>query len=465
MTIISTSAGAITGRLAAYAADLEFEQIPSSTIDRAKQAILDLLGIAIRASAEGDSSAVSRRVVDGLAAPGKATAIGIGPHYQPQYAALLNGIFAHTLDFDDTHEGGSIHPGATVIPAALAIAEERAASGRRLLAAIVASYDVTVRLSEAAGAAAQYDRGFHPTATCGTFGATAAVANVAEAGAHVLENAFGINGSQAAGSLQFLENGAWNKRIHTGLAAHNAILAFRFAEAGALGAASPLEGRSGFFRGYTDDPEPQRAVATLGSRFAIDETAFKPYPSCRYSHAALDVLREAVSAPGYDPNAIESVTIGLPRKGLDLIGVPADTKRAPSSIVDGQFSMHFLAAVALLRGRMTWDDYELLGDPAVVATIDRIRVVLDPEIEERFPTMGASVEITTRGATTRRINWTPKGEPANPLGWDEVIAKFMSLATAVYGRDHCVRLVDMVRGTELLDDAGALTWFLAAPDR
>jgi len=455
----------ITNRLAEYAVTLRFADVPKATVEKTKQAVLDLLGIAIRASIERESSAVVRTVVDQLGAAGKATGIGIGPRYQPHYAALLNATFAHTLDFDDTHEGGSLHPGATTIPAVLAIAEDIRAGGERVIAAIVAGYDATVRISEAGGPAAQYDRGFHMTATCGTFGATAAIANVSSASASVLENAFGINGSQAAGSLQFLENGAWNKRIHTGLTAHNAILALRFAQAGALGAGDALEGRCGFFRGYTDGANPQHVVRTLGERFAIDETAFKPYPSCRYSHAALDLLRDIVAEQKLVPGSVKSVRIGIPRKGLDLIGVPEAAKRTPHSIVDGQFSMHFLAAVALTRGRMTWDDYALLGDPEIARTIERIEVYVDPEIEARFPTMAVSVEIVTGDGTIRRVNWTPKGEPDKPLSWDEVETKFTSLARAVYDDAHCSRIVKMVRSLELLDEIGELTTLLGPPTR
>lgn len=455
----------VTRRLAEYAVKLGFSDLPAATVEKTKQAVLDLLGIAIRASIAGESSDVVRQVVDSLGGAGKATGIGIGPRYQPHYAALLNGTFAHTLDFDDTHEGGSIHPGAPAIMAVLAVAEETRASGKDVIAAIVAGYDTTVRIAEAADPAAHYDRGFHPTATCGTFGATAAIANVTKASADVLENAFGINGSQSAGSLQFLENGAWNKRIHTGLTAHNAILALRFAQAGALGAREALEGRCGFFRGYTDGADVEHVVKTLGKAFAVDETAFKPYPSCRYSHAAIDLIREIVTEAKLAPESVSAIRIGLPRKGMDLVGVPEAAKRAPQSIVDGQFSMFFLAAVALLYGRMTWDDYKLLGDKEVARTIERIDVREDPEIEARFPTMAASVEIDANGTTTRRINWTPKGEPDKPLTWEDVEAKFTSLARAVYDDAHCKRIIETVRSLERAGDTGELMALLGARTR
>lgn len=468
MTMTAATAEAIastkiTRRLAEYATRLRFGDLPTETVDKTKQAVLDHVGIAIRSSIDTESSSVVKKVVDALGSAGRATAVGIGPRYQPHYAALLNGTFAHTLDFDDTHEGGSIHPGATTIPVVLALGEEARAPGERVIAAIVAGFDATVRISEAADPASHYDRGFHPTATCGTFGATAAAANVAGASADVLENAFGINGSQAAGSLQFLENGAWNKRIHTGLAAHNAIVAFRFALAGAVGAREPLEGRCGFFRGYTDDPKPEHVVATLGERFAVDETAFKPYPSCRYSHAAIEQLCAILDEEKLSADAVDSVRIGLPRKGMDIIGIPEGPKRRPAGVVDGQFSMYFLAAVALLRKRMTWDDYALLGDPHIERIVDRITVEIDPEIEARFPTMAASVEVAAGGRRIRRINWTPKGEPAKPMTWDDVERKFRGLARAVYDDAHCTRIVQMVRSLELVDEIAELTTLLGPP--
>ena len=459
----AAAAATISHRLAEYATGLRFADLPAATIEKTKQAVLDHVGIGVRSSIDRESSAVVRQVVDGLGSEGRGTAFGIGPRYQPHYAALLNATFAHTLDFDDTHEGGSIHPGATTIPVVLALGEEARATGQQAIAAIVAGYDATVRISEAADPAAHYDRGFHPTATCGTFGATAAGASVSGLGTGVLENALGINGSQASGSLQFLENGAWNKRLHTGLAAHNAVLALRFARAGAVGARAPLEGRNGFFRGFTDDADPERVVRTLGEAFAIDETGFKPYPSCRYSHAAIELLCEIVAQERLSPDAVEGIRIGLPRKGIDLIGIPETSKRAPEGIVDGQFSMYFLAAVALLRQRMTWDDYELLGDPLVARTMAKIRVEIDPEIEARFPTMAASVEVVAGGRAFRRINWTPKGEPGKPMDWRELEQKFRALARAVYDDAHCTRIVEMVRSLELVGEIGELTSLLGHP--
>ena len=249
MSVASERANA-TARVAGHVASLRFEMLEPETVAHAKAAVLDVIGIALRAGTDADSTPALTRAVDALDAGGPARVIGSDRGYQPQHAALLNATYAHTLDFDDTHVGGSIHPGAPTIPAVLAVAETERRSGRALLAAIVAGYDVCVRLSEALTPAAQYDRGFHPSATCGAFGAAAAVANLSGDDAAMTANAFGVVLSAAAGSMQYLENGSWNKRFHVGFAAYNGIVAERFARAGVVGAADALDGRFGLRHSY-----------------------------------------------------------------------------------------------------------------------------------------------------------------------------------------------------------------------
>jgi 2-methylcitrate dehydratase PrpD len=449
-----------TALLARHAAGLRFEMLAPETVAHAKAAVLDLIGIAVRAGSEGDSTPALTGAVDALDGGGPARVIGSDRGYQPQHAALLNATYAHTLDFDDTHVGGSIHPGAPTIPAALAVAETEHRSGRALLAAIVAGYDVCVRLSEALTPAAQYARGFHPSATCGGFGAAAAVANLVGDDAATVANAFGVALSSAAGSMQYLENGSWNKRFHVGFAAYNGIVAERFARAGVVGAADALHGRFGFRHAYAGAGSFDGLEAALAGARAIDETAFKPYPSCRYTHAALDELIDLRRTHGIDPATIEQVTIALPRVSFALVKDPELQKRAPQSIVDGQFSMVWVAAVALLRGGFGWDDYALLADPTVLELIGRIEVVADERIEALGQSMGASVRVRANGTTYERFTPAPKGEPDRPLAWDDVVAKFDGLAAVRYDAGRRRRIVAAVRDLETLADVADLTALL-----
>jgi 2-methylcitrate dehydratase PrpD len=442
----------VTDELAEYSSRLRYDDLPADVVEKTKQLILDLFGNAICAARDAEStpSIVAATVMS--SAPGVSTVIGQTYCLSPGDAAFVNGALAHSLDFDDTHRNGSVHPGASAIPLALAIGEDARKDGRQLIAAVVAGYDVTCRLAVALGAKNHYDLGFHPTGTAGVFGATAAGGNLLGLDAATISSALGINGSQAAGSLQFFDNGAWNKRIHPGLAARSAVTALNLARSGFLGASRAIEGTNGFLRGYSGNPRPREATRDLGQRFEVLATAIKPYPACRYAHAPLDSIVRLVKEHDLRPSEIERVRIGLSDAGVDLIGRPVRRKRNPQNVVDGQFSLPFLAAVALARRRMTWDDYELIGDPAIRRLISRIEVSPDTRATRAFPKRWLSVvEIWARGRVYRDVNWRARGEPEAPLSWDEVIAKFDGL-TSPSTRKARQGLVDGVRNLDQLDD-------------
>src|SRR6201994_956462 len=204
----------ITAELARFTADIRLDRLPPDVAARARFLLLDLVGNIVRArhDAESTSSFLGAVRAMGMAA-GNSGVFGDPARYTPLGAAFLKGALAPSLDFDDTHAAGSLHPGAPVIPAALAAGEMVGASGSDVLAAIIAGYEITCRIALALPAGEHYDRGFHPTATCGALGAAAAAPRVLGLDADGVANAIGTVLSQAAGSLQFLSNGAWTKRF------------------------------------------------------------------------------------------------------------------------------------------------------------------------------------------------------------------------------------------------------------
>ncbi len=210
----------ITQDLSEFTAAIQLDRLPAPVVARTRLLLLDLVGNIVRARHDAESTppllAAARAL--GLAA-GNSAVFGDTARYTPAGAAFLNGALAHSLDFDDTHAEASLHPGAPVIPAALAAGEMAGASGADVLAAIVAGYEVTCRVALALPAGEHYRRGFHPTATCGVFGAAAAAARVFGLGPDQVADALGIALSQSAGSLQFLANGAWTKRFQVGWSA------------------------------------------------------------------------------------------------------------------------------------------------------------------------------------------------------------------------------------------------------
>jgi 2-methylcitrate dehydratase PrpD len=216
----------ITQQLSGLTAGIRLDRLPPDVVQRARYLLLDLVGNIIRArhDAESTPSFLAAARAMGMAA-GNTGVFGDSARYTPAGAAFLNGALAHSLDFDDTHAAGSLHPGAPVIPAALAAGEMVGASGADVLAAIIAGYEITCRVALALPAQAHYDRGFHPTATCGAFGAAAAAARVFGLDADGIAGALGTVLSQCAGSLEFLVNGAWTKRFQVGWAACNGLMA------------------------------------------------------------------------------------------------------------------------------------------------------------------------------------------------------------------------------------------------
>jgi 2-methylcitrate dehydratase PrpD len=299
-----------------------------------------------------------------------------------------------------------------VVPAAFAVGEMVGASGKQVLTAIVAGYEVCCRLGNALDPTSHYAKGFHPTATAGTYGAAAAAGKLFGLSKDQLISAFGVSGSQAAGSLQFLVNGAWNKRYQVGAAAMNGVIAATLARNDFIGATESVEGKHGLLVGYSDNSHPEKAVADLGSVYETMKIGIKPYPSCRYTHAAIDALVAMRREHNLTPEQVKRVEIGLHRNGITLTG-DAATKRHPTSIVGGQFSMFFTGALALDQGSFGWDDYKRLGDSAINTLADRFDVVQDERLEGKRHPFGARVSIHTEDGVHERIYADPSGEPTS----------------------------------------------------
>ncbi len=421
-----------TGEMARFVSGVEADALPPVVPLRLAQCLLDFLGVAVAGRVHAESTpAFLEGMIEAESPDGPATVIGETRGYPARDAALLNGAFAHSLDFDDTNLPGLIHPGAVVIPAALATAERVDGDGERLIAAIAAGYEVCCRIGIALGEGA-YRRGFHPTAVAGVFGAVAAVARIRDLPAETVESAFGLAGSMACGSMQYLETGSWNKRLHPGLAAHNGLLAVDLARSGVVGAAHALEGGLGFLHGYTDTPEPGALTDGLGERWVLAETGIKPYPACRLAHGAVDAAIELRRRLGGAVPTEAPLSLRISPAASLIVGGDAPNKRSPQNTVDGQFSVYFQTAVALLDGAVSWSSYERLGDPDVRSLIDRIELAVDGRVE----TAGAVLRCEEIEVRVDR----PAGEPDGEPSWEGVEAKYHGLAADLYDERTSVEI-------------------------
>jgi 2-methylcitrate dehydratase PrpD len=339
---------------------------------------------------------------------------------------------------DDVTRVSSLHPGAAVIPAALAVAEEQVASGAATLAAIVAGYEVTMRVGNALNGASAYRRGFHPTGVAGVFGAAIAAGRLLDLDAARLTHALGIAGTMASGSLEYLADGAWTKRLNPGWAAHAGIVAARLARAGFTGPATVFEGRFGMLRSHTGAPARAALLAGLGEHLEIMKVAIKPYGCCRYNHGLIDGMLQLRTEHELRPDEVAAIRLGVLSAGAPLVAEPIARKRNPRNVVDAQFSAPFAAALALVRGAATADEYSeaAVADPTIGSLLARTTCVRDPELDavypERWP---AWVQLDTRDGRTLSAHVEfATGEPENPVGREALIEKFVSLAADVVGR-------------------------------
>lgn len=439
--------------LAAFTAALGGRNLPDAVAARAAALTLDAVAIATRARFDGDSTPA---LLEGLAAAGIADGpcglIGDDATAAPAAAAAINATLVHTLDFDDTHVGASVHVAAPVVPAALAAAQAADADGRETVAAIVAGMEVMTRLGCALVPPRHYARGYHPTATTGVFAAAAAASRALRLDAEASERAFGIALSSAGGTLQFHANGAWTKRLQVGLAAEAGVRAAFLARAGFTGAADPVEGERGLLRVFTDAPEPERATAGLGETWETLAIGVKPYPACRFAHAAIDGLLEIAAEAGLGPDAaarVAAVEIGLSRKALGAVAEPEPRKRRARNLVDAQFSAYFLAAAALREGGVRWDDYpRLIGDPEIDALAARVHCAHDAEVEALYPAaMAGRVAVRfADGARADRFVPEPSGEPSRFPDEAALRAKAVALAAPSLGAAGASALCDAALG-------------------
>lgn len=365
-------------------------------------------------------------------------------------AALVNGITAHGLELDDTHEAASMHPGVAILPAVFAVADARTVTVEQARRAITVGYDAMTAVGVLLGAAESYGRGFHPTGVCGSIGAAAAVAALLELDAERAAHALSLAANMAAGSLEFLSDGSWTKRLNAGHAAATGIRAARLAEAGFLGPAHAFEGRDGFLRLYGKGEVPGRAFSlTLGR--GVRETSIKLYPCCRYMHGNIDLLRELHDElPGLALEDVAEIECAVISAGAALVSEPAERKQVVTSSVDAQFNMPFGAAIALATGRADVDQFDRAVEVAeeLGGWMRKVRCVTADEVEAAFPeAWHARVRVTlTDGRVLARGSDAFRGSPARPALLTDIVLKASKLVDEVWSETLRTRLHALTPG-------------------
>jgi 2-methylcitrate dehydratase PrpD len=283
-------------------------------------------------------------------------------------------------------------------------------------------------------------------------------------------SAMGIAGSQAAGSMEFLANGAWTKRLHPGWAAHSGIIAALLAKRGFKGPSTILEGRNGFLHGYSPSSDTTKILEGLGDSYHVVTTSIKPHACCRYKQAPIDGILKIMEQNRLKADEVEKVTLGILKTGFPIIVAPQKSKYNPRSVVDAQFSMPFGAAVAVLYGKASLNEYTLerVNSPGVKEMMDKVSCVENPELDRVYPKQWpATAEIVTRDGKSysAKIEY-PKGDPENPLTWDELIDKVSGLASPIYSVSHLNEIIGRTRHLDRETDLRKFTpLLLRTPQR
>ncbi len=419
-----------TVRLAEYAAKLRFDDIPPHVVQRAKDCIADTVAVIVL----GNGMPWSRIVVDyaqRIGAGGNCRILGsAGPSVQASAAALANGTMAHAFESDNlTRPGVGVHPGGTLLPAALAVAQERGNSGVDLIAAVVAGYEVMYRIGRATRHSNEH-HGFHAPGTTGPFGAAVAASHLLRLNANDMTNAIGIAGSLAGGLMEFARSGtgAMVKRLHLGRASEGGVLAANLAAGGFTGPRSVLEGEAGFLRVFCPDHDVADLTRGLGERWETMTLCLKRFPMHATAHTAVQAVLELQAEHQFTGAEVEQIDVQGTERMATVNNIPD-----PTDIMMAQYSIPFCVALAAYRDPRdpaSFDD-GVLRDAGIRSLCARVNV---RAAEPPTKVAGAAiVTITLRGgrSVSREVEEF-NGTPARPLSVGELRDKFVTLTRERY---------------------------------
>ncbi|MEW5704430.1 MAG: MmgE/PrpD family protein [Pseudomonadota bacterium] len=455
----------IAERLAEFATDLDGNDVPVDVRARAKFLILDAVGIAFAAT----TFDFSEKTLQGLAAiagQGNAPVIGRKERLPLRDAAVMNGFLIHGLDYDDTHVAGIVHPTASAFPAALAAATLAKASGREMLTAFILGIEASARIGAVAKGGFHYV-GFHPTSLAGIFGCTLIAGKLFGLDAKALGMAQGIALSLASGSMEFLADGAWTKRLHPGWAAAAGLTAAMLAKHGFVGPREAYEGRFGLYKSHLGPEEAKcdygLATADLGEVWELRNVATKPYPACHFAHACIDAALALREANKLQPEAIAHIQALVPKEVVKTVCEPLEKKRRPANGYEAQFSIPYLVAVAITRGHFGLAELEppTLSDPATLALAGKVDYAVDPN--SGFPKyFSGELRVTLQdGRVLSHREHKNRGCADRPLTVKEIRAKFQGNAALAIDAKKSAAILEAIETIESCPRAADLGEVLA----
>lgn len=415
-----------TRQLCEFLAGFTFGDVPREAIIKTKELLVDWFGSALAGKDSRPVRAFGSFAERMGPASGASETLADRGRTSPWFAALINAASSHVVEQDDLHNSSVFHPGTVVFPPVLAVAQAENKSGRELIVAAIAGYEAGIRIGEFLGRT--HYKIFHTTGTAGTLAAAAATAKLVGFDADATQRALGSAGTQAAGLWEFLRDAADSKQLHTAKAAADGLLSAYLAREGLTAAKHILEGPQGMAAGMSKDADPAKLTDRLGSRWAILETSYKWHASCRHTHPAADALVQLIKREKLSHDRIAEVTARVHQSAIDVLGPVLN----PQTVHQAKFSMGTvlgLLAVYGSAGLIEFENYSLT-DGRVAAFREKVKMVLDPEVDAAYPQrwIGKVDLRTTAGERYSGRVDVPKGDPGNTLSREELEAKAVRLA-------------------------------------
>jgi len=431
----------ITEQLATHTAKIRYEDIPPEAIEKAKDCILDQIGVELIGSTLEWNKIAYHYVAD-MGGRAESTIVNYGTKAPMLDAAFVNATFGQGCELDDVGFAAGGHLGAATVPVALAVCEKQRSSGKDFLAAVVVGCDVMYRLL-AAVRPSSGRRGFHSHGIGAPFGAVTTAARLFRMNDRQILHAFGIAGMQSSGTMEYDQTGGEVKRVIAGIAARSGIQAAMLAQRGLTGPPTIIEGKRGFLKVFADQVEPEEINRDLGSDFKIMRIWFKLYPCVATVQGVIYTLTKLIEEHRFGPDDIDEIRIGISETSLSHGGAIYE----PHDTASAQFSLPFSLAIRLLKNDNDLSFYmdpKLWTDPKVLALAKRVKSYADPNAK-KDQNYNTTMEVKlTNGKTHKAFEPYPPGSPLNMVSQDVLRAKFRKMARAVLPDERIERLVEAV---------------------
>ena len=447
----------VSQQIANFIYDTSYGDLPDDVINRAKQCLLDSIGVTLY-GASFEASRISVEMVGDVAGKAESTVLGTELKAPSFLAALANGISGHVTDYDDVMIDSQGHPSCVLMPATLALAEKCGSSGRELLGAFVLGSEVAGKLGLVMGME-HYEVGFHSTGTIGAVAAGAAASKILGLPSVKVSNALGIAASGASGLRQNF--GTMTKSWHAGHAASTGVMAALLAQKGYDASGQALDGKAGFHQAFQGGETPFSATR-MGSPYSLTKIQFKRYPSCAFTHPPVDAVLKLREEHRIQPEQVSSVVCHvMPRARLVLI------YQRPNLALQAKFSLEYCVAAALLWGHLGIEQFtdEVVMLPQVKQMIEKVTVVLDPSLEElalkKRLINPCLVELKLKnGREISQMVEEARGGPSEPLSWAELEEKFLSCSRRVLSISRARELISHVKQLEKMENMAELAVLL-----